>query len=231
MCNLRCILILLSLLILSACEGAQMGKREVGALGGAGLGAGLGAIVGHKVGHTGAGIAIGSGLGALSGAAVGHQYDVADAALSEQDSRLEQRARELEENRILIEQLKSRGADARSTDRGVVVNLPDVLFNFDSANLTADARQTTRHISDVVRNIEGRRILVEGHTDSIGTREYNQRLSENRARAVGDALLADGVPRNKVFTRGFGFDDPVASNQTDLGRAMNRRVEVVIENR
>jgi len=231
MYRLKSFLLVGLILLLAACESGQVRKREVGALAGAGLGAGLGAIVGHKVGSTGAGIAIGSGIGALSGAVIGNQYDTADVALSEHDRRLDERARELEENRILLEQLKSRGADVRSTDRGVVVNLPDVLFNFDSSNLTSDARQTVRHIADAVRNIEGRRILVEGHTDSIGTHEYNQRLSENRARSVGDALLSNGVPRDRVFTRGFSFDDPVASNQTQSGRAMNRRVEVVIENR
>lgn len=227
----RALCFLLSVIMLIGCENAQFGAREKGALGGAALGAGLGAIVGNQVGDPGAGIAIGSAFGALSGGLLGHQIDDTNRALDETERRLAERERELEENRRLLDELRRRGSDVRATDRGVVVNLPDVLFEFDSARLTSDARRTTRQIAEVLRAVPDRRVAVEGHTDSVGTISYNQRLSEARARAVADELISAGVSRRAVSVRGFGESDPIASNRTEAGRQRNRRVEVVIENR
>lgn len=219
------------LLVVSAgCEGRGLSRRESGALAGGALGAGLGAIVGNQVGSSGAGIAIGAAIGAASGALMGNSLDNSHDAMDETDRTLERQERELEENRRLIQQLKSRGADVRETSRGVVVNLPDVLFEFDSARLAGSARSTVRDIAEVAAQAGGRTISVEGHTDSVGTSEYNQRLSENRARAVAAELTAQGVPRSRLKTRGYGEGDPIASNRTDSGRARNRRVEVIIEN-
>lgn len=218
-------------LALLGCEGQGLHKREAGALGGGALGAGLGAIIGNQVGHTGAGIAIGSAIGALSGAVVGNEVDNQDAAIEEGDRQLEEQDRQLAENRRLIDELRSRGADARSTNRGVVVNLPDVLFEFGSSRMTGEARATAGEIADVLRDVKGRHISVEGHTDSVGTVAYNQHLSQDRARSVASELAADGVPRSAMSVRGFGENDPVASNNTESGRRKNRRVEVIIENR
>lgn len=224
------ITILLCTLLLVACENTQLGARETGAIGGAALGAGLGAIIGNQTGSTGAGIAIGSAVGALSGALVGNEFDKADQNLSEREQRLAAQDRELAENRKLIDELRSRGADVRSTKRGVVVNLPDVLFEFDSARLTSGANHTVREIAEVINGAPGRHISIEGHTDSVGTIAYNQRLSEHRARSVADALTHEGVQSRRISSRGFGESDPIASNKTDYGRARNRRVEVIIEN-
>lgn len=209
----------------------QFGATETGALAGTALGAGLGAIVGHETGHTGGGIAIGSAAGALAGALLGSQTDKQQSAIDQRNARLEQQERQLAENRRLIDQLRSRGADARSTGRGVVVNLPDVLFDFDRARLTADAVQVTNGIADVLKDVKGRYIAVEGHTDSVGTAQYNQRLSEQRAWAVADELVARGLPKRNIAVRGFGESVPVASNATSTGRQNNRRVEVIVENR
>lgn len=221
----------LAVLLLAACDNAQFGAREKGALGGAALGAGLGAIVGNQTGSTGAGIAIGSAVGALSGALVGNSIDNQNASIKERDDRLAAQERELAENRRLIEELKAKGVDARSSERGVVANLPDVLFEFNSYALTREARNIVSDIAKVVRDTRGRRISVEGHTDSIGTTAYNQKLSEQRARSVADDLVASGVSRGVVRVRGFGESNPIASNNTEAGRKRNRRVEVVIENR
>jgi outer membrane protein OmpA-like peptidoglycan-associated protein len=217
-------------IMLSGCEGAQFGAREAGALGGAGLGAGLGAIIGHKVGATGAGIAIGSGTGALAGALVGQSVDQQHARIDATDRSLAEQEALIAENRQLIAELRGFGVDVSDTDRGIVVNLPDVFFEFDKATLTAEARRSARNIAQVVRRVEGRRILIEGHTDSVGSAEYNQGLSEERARSVAAELVSNGVRRGNVFTRGLGLSDPVASNDTPAGRARNRRVEVIIEN-
>ncbi|MCO6431548.1 MAG: OmpA family protein [Deltaproteobacteria bacterium] len=215
---------------LPACENARFGAREKGALGGAAVGAGLGAIIGNQTGNAGAGVAIGSAIGAISGALIGNEIDSQDAAMDAADERLVRQQQELEENRRLIEELRARGADVRRTDRGVVVNLPDVLFEFDSARVTPEARSTVREISEVVRNASDRRVSVEGHTDSVGTVDYNLRLSRERARSVADELSANGVNKRRITIRGFGESDPIASNKSATGRSRNRRVEVIIEN-
>lgn len=222
-------LLLASLFI--GCQNSYLGTTETGALGGAAVGAGLGAIVGNQVGSSGAGIAIGAGIGALSGALIGRGIEAQEEKVEATDKEILSQEEKIAENRRLIDELRRRGQDVRETDRGIVVNLPDVLFEFDRAALTSDALRTTAEISDVVRSVDGRRILIEGHTDSVGTMAYNQRLSEDRARSVADSMVSNGVPKSRIWVRGLGERDPVASNRTDSGRARNRRVEVVIENR
>ncbi len=217
-------------MLLVGCENQQFGAREKGALGGAAVGAGLGAIIGNQTGSTGAGIAIGSAVGALSGGLIGNQIDSQDKVQRDRQSRIEEQDRELRENRRLIDELRSKGVDARVTSRGVVVNLPDVLFEFNSSRLTGDARSTVREIARVVKDSARRHISVEGHTDSVGTVAYNQRLAESRAHSVVNELMQHGVPHGRLSSRGFGESRPVASNKTDEGRQRNRRVEVVIEN-
>ncbi len=216
---------------LIGCEGGQFRSREAGALSGAALGAGLGAIIGNQTGSTGAGIAIGSALGGLSGGLIGNSIDATDDRIAATDQRLSEQERQIAENKRLIAELRSRGADARITDRGVVVNLPDVLFEFDSARLSGGANRTVREIAEVVREQGRRSIAVEGHTDSLGTVAYNERLSEARARAVADRLVANGVSRSTIAARGFGESRPIASNSSPEGRQRNRRVEVILENR
>ena len=222
------VIVLLSATIV-ACDGRSLGRRETGALAGGAVGAGLGAIIGNQTGSSGAGIAIGSAIGAISGALVGNELDNEHERIDTTDAQLRQQEQELEQNRKLIAELKRRGADAYGTDRGVVVNLPDVLFDFGSANLKS-ADQTVSEISRAIASVPERSISVEGHTDSVGTYEYNQRLSEARARSVAQALGAQGISRQRIHTKGLGESDPIASNSTDIGRQRNRRVEVIIEN-
>lgn len=202
-----------------------------GSLLGAGLGAGTGAIVGNQVGNTGAGIAIGAALGAVGGALTGNAVDRMENENSALEGRISQNQAQLDENRRLIDELRSRGADARASDRGVVINLPDILFEFDRANLTGEAHRTIEEIEEVIRTVSDRPISVEGHTDSIGTVHYNKQLSERRARAVADKLARSGVSRARMNVIGYGEGSPIATNNTDQGRARNRRVEIIIENR
>ncbi|RMG40727.1 MAG: OmpA family protein [Candidatus Dadabacteria bacterium] len=224
------ILILLASFFICSCEGGQVGTTEKGAIAGGALGAGLGAIVGHQSGHSGEGAAIGAAIGALSGAIAGHGIEKQEKQIEEQEKRLAEQERLIQENRKLLEELRSRGADARTTERGVVVNLGDVYFEFDSDRLTAEARDTIRKIAEVLRDAPERHVSVEGHTDSIGTFAYNQDLSERRARSVASELVYDGISRQRISTRGFGETRPIASNKTAAGRRMNRRVEVIVEN-
>jgi outer membrane protein OmpA-like peptidoglycan-associated protein len=219
-----------ALTLLAACAGPPT-KRETGALGGAALGAGAGALIGHATGNTAAGAAIGGALGGLGGAVVGDQ-------LQASDQKLDARDREIARNRELIEELKRRNLDVRETNRGVVVNLPDVLFEFNKANLTSDARAKVRDIAEVLGGprVRDRPVSIEGHTDSIGSDEYNLRLSQRRADAVSSGLEGDGVGSGRLHTRGFGKKYPIAPNKNNdgsdnpSGRAKNRRVEVIIEN-
>lgn len=224
--------VVLSLLFLAtACENQRFGKTEIGALGGAAAGAGLGAIIGHETGHTGGGIAIGSAVGALGGGLVGSQLDSTDRQLDERDRELADRDRRIQENERLLAELKARGVDVHPSARGIVVNLPDVLFRFNRADLTPAARETAREISEALRQFSGRRISVEGHTDSVGSISHNYELSENRAGSVAKELTSNGIPSRSVTVRGFGESQPIASNKTEDGRRRNRRVEVIIENR
>lgn len=154
-----------------------------------------------------------------------------------QEETLARQRDELVRNQQLLDELHRRNLDARETPRGVVVNLPDVLFEFGRADLTRDARRTVRDIADVLlRSARGRQVSIEGHTDSIGSQSANQRRSQLRADSVADALVSDGVNRRRLHTRGFGKTRPVAPNtlhgrDDPQGRAKNRRVEVIIENR
>lgn len=228
----RVIRIAVASTLLLAAAGCERGltSTETGALGGAAAGAGLGAIVGNQVGSTGAGIAIGSAIGALSGGLLGAGVDARDEEINASEERIREQDRQLAENRRLLDELKSKGMDVRTTSRGVVVNLPDVLFDFDKSSLAPSARNTVGEIAGAVSHAGNRHISVEGHTDSVGTVAYNQRLSEDRARSVASALVEHGVARRRVATRGFGENSPIASNSTASGRARNRRVEVIIEN-
>ena len=218
-------------LLLVSCESGSLSKREGGALGGAALGAGTGAIIGHATGNTAAGAAIGGALGALGGAVVGDQLEARDQKLSARDE-------EIARNRALIEELKRRNLDVHETQRGVVVNLPDVLFDFNKASLTSGARAKVRDISEVLEKgrVRDRQVSVEGHTDSIGSEDYNLKLSQRRADSVASELESEGISSSRIHTRGFGKKYPIAPNQSSdgsdnpSGRAKNRRVEVIIEN-
>jgi len=224
------ILLSLALLLCVGCAVGGVNRTTTGAVGGAGLGAGLGAIIGNQTGNAGAGVAIGSAAGALGGALIGNQLDANDQANSESRKRIEDQQARLEENHRLITELKKTGADVTQTSRGVIVNLPDVLFQFNSSRLTGDAQGTLGEISEVIRDLPGRQISVEGHTDSIGTTSYNKRLSVRRASSVADGLRTRGVSGERLRVAGYGEGSPIATNNSEAGRARNRRVEIVIEN-
>jgi outer membrane protein OmpA-like peptidoglycan-associated protein len=114
------------------------------------------------------------------------------------------------------------------TARGLIVNMSDVLFDFNKYTLKPEAREKLAKVSGILLSYPGLKLQVEGYTDSIGSDEYNQKLSEERAEGVRDYLVAQSVPDDNVTARGFGKDDPVADNSTDQGRAQNRRVELVV---
>ena len=116
----------------------------------------------------------------------------------------------------------------RDSARGLIVNMSDVLFDTGKYTLKPGAREKLAKISGIVLAHPGLNLQVEGHTDSVGSDEYNQTLSEQRASSVRDFLVQQGVPEHSVTSRGFGKTQPVASNDTADGRAKNRRVELVV---
>ena len=116
----------------------------------------------------------------------------------------------------------------RDTARGLIVNMSDVLFDTAKSSLRPAAREKLAKVAGIVSGHPGLRLDVEGHTDSVGGDEYNQRLSEQRGGAVRDYLTQQGMSSSSVTAKGLGKTQPVASNDTSTGRQLNRRVELVI---
>jgi outer membrane protein OmpA-like peptidoglycan-associated protein len=141
------------------------------------------------------------------------------------------RAQSEQEKAALKEQLRQQLntiLETRSTARGLIVNMSDVLFDTAKYTLRPGAREKMAKVSGILLAHPSLRIEVEGHTDSVGGEEYNQRLSEQRAAAVRDYLVQNGIPMSNVTAVGFGKTRPVVSNDTAAGRQQNRRVELVV---
>jgi len=118
---------------------------------------------------------------------------------------------------------------AKVTETEVTIQLPgSILFDFDSAKIRPDAERTLTEVSQVINAYAGRPVRVDGHTDSIASDEYNQKLSEQRARSVTAWLSSHGVEAPRLQPNGLGETKPVATNDTSEGRQLNRRVEIVI---
>ncbi|HUR37553.1 MAG TPA: OmpA family protein [Terriglobales bacterium] len=136
--------------------------------------------------------------------------------------------REKEELRArLLNQLNAI-LETRDTARGLIVNMSDVLFDTGRYTLRPAAREKLAKISGIVLAYPELKLEIEGHTDSVGSDAYNQKLSEQRANSVGDYLKKQGIAETSVTTRGFGEAQPVADNSRAAGRQQNRRVELVV---
>jgi len=149
-----------------------------------------------------------------------HAQKAEDAAAQAIREKQQLRAQLLEQfNRVL---------PTTDTPRGLKVNMADVLFAFGKFDLQQSAREALAKLSGIVLGHPGLKLSVEGYTDSIGTDEVNQTLSEKRAGAVRDYLVQQGVDPASTNATGFGKSNPVASNDTNDGRQQNRRVEIII---
>jgi len=140
----------------------------------------------------------------------------------------EQARRDQQELRKQLLDQFSRVLQTRETQRGLVVNMSDVLFDVGKSTLKPGAREKLIRIAAIVSGHQGLKLELEGHTDSTGSDELNQTLSEQRANAVRDFLVAQGVDASSITARGLGESEPVASNDTAAGRQMNRRVEMIV---
>lgn len=180
-------------------------KRGAGA--GAAAGAVVGAVVGNQSGSARTGAVVGAAAGAAIGAAIGHRMD-------KQQQELQQ----------------IQGVEVtRPAENEIAVRLTnDILFDFNRAALRPESQSTLRSLANNFRQYPDEVITVEGHTDNIGSPDYNQGLSERRAHSVRSYLIDEGVPSSHIEARGYGESRPKATNSTPEGRQLNRRVEIHI---
>lgn len=196
---------------IAGCAGDPNRRAKIGAV----TGAVVGAAVGEAASDSGKGKYYGAAVGAVAGAAVGHHMDKQQEELERQLAE-EARRKELSVVRMSEETVK-------------VGIASDVSFDVDSAEIKFNARQTYEKVAGVLKNYPQSIIHVVGHTDSDGTDQHNQGLSERRASAVANLLASNGVPSSRIRTEGRGEREPAASNSTAAGKARNRRVDVVIK--
>jgi len=161
-------------------------------------------------------------------AAARQAAEEADRQLAEANRQRQEAIRQKEEMRARLLAQLNQVLQTRDTARGLVVSMPDVLFDFNKYTLKSAARERLARISGIVLAYPDLKLQIEGHTDAIGSDEYNQKLSEKRAEAVRDYIVSSGVSMNNVAAQGLGKADPVADNGTAAGRALNRRVEMIV---
>jgi outer membrane protein OmpA-like peptidoglycan-associated protein len=148
----------------------------------------------------------------------------ADSLRTVTEQQAEQLNNALNQLRTLVVEI----TNLQQTVRGLVISLSDVLFDVDKATIKPGAERSIERIAAVLDQYPDHDISVEGHTDATGPDDYNQRLSEQRAAAVREKLVAGGVDANRITSRGLGETTPVATNATAEGRQQNRRVEIVV---
>ncbi len=188
-----------------------------GAAGGA-LGGVIGGAIGKKSGDGTKGAIIGGVIGGTAGAIIGDYMD--------------RQAEEIEEEipGARVEKVATVGADGEPvTDEIIVTFDSGVLFGFDSYRLNNNSKNELDRMANVFVKYPETDITIAGYTDSKGAAAYNRTLSEQRAAAVADYLAQRGISRSRMITRGYGETNPVATNETEAGRAENRRVEVDIK--
>ncbi|OGP32798.1 MAG: flagellar motor protein MotB [Deltaproteobacteria bacterium GWC2_65_14] len=180
-------------------------RTAIGALAGGAVGAGAGALIGGK--KAGRGALIGGVAGAVVGGAIGNYMD-------RQAAELKRRIPE--------------AAVERQGDKLYVALPSGILFDVDRDQVRSEARNPLVTAAEVLVKYPDTYVTVEGHTDSTGSHDHNQSLSERRAMRVRDVLLDSGVPAGRLSVRGYGETDPIADNATPEGRQLNRRVQLEI---
>ncbi|HZJ00476.1 MAG TPA: OmpA family protein [Gemmatimonadaceae bacterium] len=186
---------------------ASMNQKERGAVIGAGAGAAIGGVIGNQTGSTARGAIIGAVVGGAAGAIIGHQMD--------------QQAKELDQS--------IPGAKVERVGEGIEVTFDSgLLFDFDSDRIRPDAAKNFQELANSLTKFGNSNLLIVGHTDSQGEDAYNMNLSQRRANSASAYLQSLGVPASRISTAGRGEAEPVATNDTDAGRQLNRRVEVAI---
>ena len=193
-----------SLLLAAGCN---LSRRDKGAVIGASAGAAAGGVIGNATGSTVRGAIIGAVVGGVAGGVIGHQMD--------------QQAKELK--------YELPDAVVTRVGEGITVTFPDgLLFAFDSDDIGVGARDDLAKFAASLAKYPRTNTMIVGHTDSKGTSDYNFGLSERRANSAANFLSQQGIDRTRLGTAGRGATEPIATNETDAGRQLNRRVEVAI---
>lgn len=189
-----------------AVGGCAKNAQRGAVIGGAG-GAVVGGVVGAATGSTAKGAIIGAAVGGAAGAIIGDQMD--------------RRAQEIDRD--------IPGAEVERVGEGILVTFESgILFGFDSTSIQPQGRENLRTLAANLDKYPDTDLLIVGHTDDVGDANYNQSLSERRARAAADYLASQGVDRGRLRTSGRGEVEPIAENTSDSGRQENRRVEIAI---
>ena len=187
--------------------GCGTSKAVQGGVIGAAAGGVIGGVIGNQAGNTAVGAIIGAAVGGTAGALIGNYMD----------KQAEEMERDLE------------GAKIERIGEGIKITFDSgILFAINSFTLTPQAKTNIQKLSTILNKYPDTNILVEGHTDASGTEEYNQDLSERRAKAVTNFATSQGVTGSRFSTMGYGESQPVADNSTTAGRDLNRRVEIAI---
>lgn len=209
--NKKIITVLCGALLITSCTATNpyTGEKQVSDTAiGAGIGTASGAVLGALIGGE-RGAYIGGAAGALTGGAIGHMLD--------------------KENDELRQTLSGTGVQVKK--EGNIIQLimaSDVTFNTNQADVRSNFYSTLDSVAIVFKKYNKNTITITGYTDNVGGDAYNQGLSEQRAKNVGDYLISQGVPANRIFTNGMGKRNPIATNATAEGRAMNRRVVITL---
>ncbi|WP_234364305.1 OmpA family protein [Lunatibacter salilacus] len=201
--NLFLMIFASGVMMMGCADWSNTGK---GAAIGAGSGGAIGGLIGNKSGNTAGGAIIGAAVGGAAGAAIGKYMD--------------KQAAELE----AIENAK-----VERVEEGIKLTFESgILFGFDSYSLTPASQESVMELAEILNKYPETNLIIEGHTDNRGAASYNQDLSEKRANAVTNYLKMKGVSGDRLTTIGHGLNNPVDTNETDEGRARNRRVEIGI---
>lgn len=185
----------------------SISKTAKGTAIGAAAGALAGAVIGKAAGNTTNGAIIGAAVGGASGAAIGNYMD--------------RQSRELEED--------LEGAKIERIGEGIKITFDSgILFDVNSYQLKDASKESIAELSKILQKYEDTNIMFSGYTDNTGSEEYNQKLSEDRAKAVAEYAAFVGVDAGRMTIIGYGESDPIADNSTATGRTQNRRVEIGI---
>ena len=199
------LVIAVAALILSGCQSAQENPNTAKGAGiGAVAGGLIGAAIGNQQGNSGKGAAIGAVVGAGLGGVIGNRMD--------------KQAKELE-----------KVAETKRTEQGLITKLKsDILFETGKSDLKDQARANLAEMATIMKKYPENVLTIKGYTDSTGSAKTNEALSQQRAMAVKNQLVANGLPAGVITTMGMGPSNPVADNSTESGRQQNRRVEVEV---
>lgn len=192
-------------MVFQSCD--SLNNTQKGAGIGAAAGGVIGALIGKKAGNTAVGAVIGAAVGGTAGGFIGKRMDKQAAEIK----------------------TSIPGAEVIREGEGIIVRFDSgILFDFNKTELKNDAKENIQSLAASLNQYPGTDVKVIGHTDNVGSARVNQTVSEKRAAAVKTYAVSQGVPTSRLVTEGKGFNDPIADNATEDGRAANRRVEIVI---